>query len=130
MINGLTHGNEFCGMVAVCHLLDSGVRPKIGTLTLSFANVAAYETFDAAQPFESRLITHNLNRIWSRAWLDGGEDSVELRRAREMRPAVAAPITSSTSTRPARTSCRSGSIRHSRATPRSRAPCRGRTCTS
>ena len=33
-------------MVAVCHLLDSGVRPKIGTLTLSFANVAAYETFD------------------------------------------------------------------------------------
>ncbi|MEO8523756.1 MAG: succinylglutamate desuccinylase/aspartoacylase family protein [Caldimonas sp.] len=90
MINGLTHGNEFCGMVAVCHLLESGVRPKIGTLTLSFANVAAYETFDAAQPFESRLITHNLNRIWSSAWLDGEENSVELRRAREMRPAVAA----------------------------------------
>jgi predicted deacylase len=90
MVNGLTHGNEFCGMVAVCHLLESGVRPKIGTLTLSFANVAAYETFDAAQPFESRLITHNLNRIWSSAWLDGTEDSVELRRAREMRPAVAA----------------------------------------
>ena len=90
MINGLTHGNEFCGMAAVCHLLDSDVRPKIGTLTLSFANVAAYETFDATQPFESRLITHNLNRIWSSAWLDGKEDSVELRRAREMRPAVAA----------------------------------------
>ena len=90
MINALTHGNEFCGMVAVCHLLDSGVRPKIGTLTLSFANVAAYQTFDPAQPFESRLITHNLNRIWSSAWLDGREDSVELRRAREMRPAVAA----------------------------------------
>jgi predicted deacylase len=90
MINGLTHGNEFCGMVAVCHLLDSGVRPKLGTLTLSFANVAAYETFDAAKPFDSRLITHNLNRIWSSAWLDGSEDSVELRRAREMRPAVAA----------------------------------------
>jgi predicted deacylase len=89
MINGLTHGNEFCGMTAVCHLLDSGVRPKIGTLTLSFANVAAYETFDAAQPFESRLITHNLNRIWSSAWLDGAEDSIELRRAREMRPRVA-----------------------------------------
>jgi len=90
LVNGLTHGNEFCGMVAVCHLLDSGVRPKIGTLTLSFANVAAYETFDPQQPFESRLITHNLNRIWSPAWLDGSEDSVELRRAREMRPAVAA----------------------------------------
>jgi predicted deacylase len=90
MINGLTHGNELCGMVAVCHLLDSGVRPKIGTLTLSFANVAAYETFDPAKPFESRLITHNLNRIWSAAQLDGKEDSVELRRARDMRPAVAA----------------------------------------
>ncbi len=90
MVNALTHGNEFCGMVAVCHLLDSGVRPKIGTLTLSFANVAAYETFDPARPFDSRLITHNLNRIWSSAWLDGNEDSVELRRAREMRPAVAA----------------------------------------
>jgi predicted deacylase len=90
MINGLTHGNEFCGMVAVCHLLDSGVRPKIGTLTLSLANVGAYETFDPAKPFDSRLITHNLNRIWSSAWLDGSEDSVELRRARAMRPAVAA----------------------------------------
>jgi predicted deacylase len=90
MVNALTHGNELCGMVAVCHLLDSGVRPQKGTLTLSFANVAAYETFDAEQPFESRLITHNLNRIWSSAWLDGPEDSVELRRAREMRPAVAA----------------------------------------
>jgi predicted deacylase len=90
MVNGLTHGNEFCGMVAVCHLLDTGVRPKIGTLTLSFANVEAYQTFDTARPFDSRLITHNLNRIWSAAWLDGGEDSVELRRARAMRPAVAA----------------------------------------
>ena len=90
MVNALTHGNEFCGMVAVCQLLDSGVRPKIGTLTLSFANVAAYESFDAARPFDSRLITHNLNRIWSAAQLEGTDDSVELRRAREMRPAVAA----------------------------------------
>ena len=90
MINGITHGNEFCGMVAVCHLLDSGVRPRIGTLTLSFGNVAAYESFDPARPFESRQITHNLNRIWSAAQLDGTEDSVELRRARAMRPAVAA----------------------------------------
>ncbi len=89
MINGLTHGNEFCGMVAVCHLLDSGVRPQVGTLTLSFANVAAYESFDPARPFESRQITHNLNRIWSAAQLEGGEDSVELRRARVMRPALA-----------------------------------------
>jgi predicted deacylase len=90
MVNGLTHGNEFCGMVAVSHLLDSHVRPKIGTLTLSFANVEAYETFDRDKPFDSRLIDHNLNRIWSAAWLEGAEDSIELRRARAMRPAVAA----------------------------------------
>ena len=50
LINALTHGNEFCGMVAAAHLLDTGVRPLIGTLTVSFANVAAYETFDPAQP--------------------------------------------------------------------------------
>ena len=90
MVNALTHGNEFCGMAAVCDLLDRGVRPRIGTLTLSFANVAAYESFDAARPFDSRLVTHNLNRIWSSDWLDGAEDSVELRRARAMRAAVAA----------------------------------------
>lgn len=90
LVNALTHGNEFCGMVAACHLLDSGVRPKIGTLTVSFANVAAYESFDASRPFESRQITHNLNRIWSVALLDGSEDSVELRRARELRGVLAA----------------------------------------
>ena len=90
MVNALTHGNEFCGMVAACHLLDHKVRPKIGTLTVSFANVEAYQSFDPADPFASRQITHNLNRIWSDEWLDGQEDSVELRRARVMRPAVAA----------------------------------------
>jgi predicted deacylase len=89
LINALTHGNEFCGMVAACHLLDTGVQPLRGTLTVSFANVAAYETFDPAKPFDSRQITHNFNRIWSEEWLDGGEDSVELRRARAMRSVVA-----------------------------------------
>lgn len=89
LINGLTHGNEFCGMVAVCSLLDSGVRPLIGSLTLSFANVAAYQSFDPAQPFESRQLVHNLNRVWSSEWLDGDQDSPELRRARELRPVLA-----------------------------------------
>ena len=90
LVNALTHGNEFCGMVAACYLLDCGVRPKIGTLTVSFANVAAYESFDPMQPFESRQIDHNLNRIWSAQQLDGHDTSVELRRARELRPVVAA----------------------------------------
>ncbi|MBX3634962.1 MAG: succinylglutamate desuccinylase/aspartoacylase family protein [Rubrivivax sp.] len=90
LVNALTHGNEFCGMVAATHLLDEGVRPRIGTLTVSFANVAAYESFDTARPFDSRQLVHNLNRIWSEGWLDGAEDSPELRRARELRPVVAA----------------------------------------
>jgi predicted deacylase len=86
----LTHGNEFCGMVAATHLLDTGVRPKVGTLTVSFANVEAYASFDRGDPFKSRMLVHNLNRIWSKEWLDGAEQSPELRRAREMRPVVAA----------------------------------------
>ena len=90
LVNALTHGNELCGMVAATHLLDTGVRPEIGTLTVSFANVAAYESFDPAQPFASRQLVHNLNRIWSPEWLEGREDSPELRRARELRPVVAA----------------------------------------
>ena len=90
LVNALTHGNEVCGMVAATHLLDAGVRPAIGTLTVSFANVQAYESFDPAKPFDSRQLVHNFNRVWSPEWLDGGEDSPELRRARAMRPAVSA----------------------------------------
>ena len=89
LINALTHGNEICGMVAATHLLDSGVRPLIGTLTISFAHVEAYEAFRADDPFANRQLVHNLNRIWSDEWLDGPQDSPELRRARALRPLVA-----------------------------------------
>lgn len=90
LVNALTHGNEICGMVAATHLLDSGVRPLVGTLTVSFAHVEAYNAFDPARPFDNRQLVHNLNRIWSDDWLDGPEHSPELKRARELRPAVAA----------------------------------------
>lgn len=90
LVNALTHGNELCGMVAATYLLDNAVRPKAGTLTVSFANVEAYQSFKPEQPFESRQLVHNLNRIWSAAQLEGNEDSPELRRARELRPVVAA----------------------------------------
>ena len=88
LVNALTHGNEFCGMVAACHLLDQGVRPRVGTLTVSFANVEAYQSFDVSRPFDSRQLVHNLNRIWSAELLDGAQDSPELRRARALRPVV------------------------------------------
>jgi predicted deacylase len=90
LINALTHGNEICGMTAATHLLDAGVRPKIGTLTVSFSNVAAYESFDIEKPFDSRQLLHNMNRIWSSDWLDGVEDSPELARARTLRSVVEA----------------------------------------
>lgn len=90
LINALTHGNEFCGMVAATHLLDTAVRPLVGTLTVSFANVAAYESFDESKPFESRQLVHNLNRIWGAEQLDGTETSPELDRARALRPVLAA----------------------------------------
>ena len=90
LINALTHGNEICGMVAATHLLDRGVRPRIGTLTVAFANVAAYESFDIEKPFDSRQLVHNLNRIWSAQWLDGDQHSPELARARALRGVVEA----------------------------------------
>ncbi|SAI59220.1 Succinylglutamate desuccinylase / Aspartoacylase family [Bordetella ansorpii] len=88
LINAITHGNEICGMVAATHLLDTGIRPRIGTLTISFAHVEAYEAFDIEQPYENRQLVHNLNRIWSADMLDGAEQSPELRRARELRHVV------------------------------------------
>ena len=88
LVNALTHGNEICGMVAATHLLDTQVRPLIGTLTVSFAHVEAYEAFDADKPYDNRQLQHNLNRVWSSEWLDGPETSPELRRARELRAVV------------------------------------------
>jgi predicted deacylase len=86
MVNALTHGNEVSGAIVIDALLDGGVRPRRGTLVLSFANVAAYESFTPAHPFKSRKIDEDFNRVWAR--LDGPADSVELRRARALRPFV------------------------------------------
>lgn len=88
MVNALTHGNEVCGAIAVDELLESGIRPRQGRLTLAFANVAAYRRFDPADPDRARFVDEDFNRVWSREVLDGPRDSCELRRARELRPLV------------------------------------------
>jgi predicted deacylase len=88
MVNALTHGNELCGMVAVRRLLESGLRPRRGRLTLGFANVAAYERFDPESP-DSRFVDRDFNRIWRDEILDADRSSVEAARARAMRPLVA-----------------------------------------
>jgi predicted deacylase len=88
MLQALTHGNEFCGAIALDYLFTQGVRPRTGRLTLAFANVAAYERFDFDDPDRSRFIDEDYNRVWGDDVLLGPRDSAELRRARELRPFV------------------------------------------
>jgi predicted deacylase len=89
MINALTHGNEVCGAIAVKGLLDLGIHPRKGRLTLAFANVDAYLRFDPANPDASRFTDQDFNRVWTAAVLDdASRDSSELRRARQMRPVL------------------------------------------
>jgi len=88
MVNAVTHGNEICGAITVVRLLAMGLRPVRGTITLSFANVDAYLRFDPAQPYATRFIDEDFNRVWRPETLDGPRDSVELRRARRLRPFV------------------------------------------
>ena len=88
MVNALTHGNEICGAIAVDRLLREGLRPTRGTLTLAFANVEAYSRFDRERPFATRFVDEDFNRVWTPATLDGTRHSVELDRARQLRPFI------------------------------------------
>lgn len=88
VVVGLTHGNEFCGMTALTWLIDHGVRPVRGALTLIFANVAAYARFDPARPLDSRFIDRDLNRVWSDEILLKDDRSHETQRARELKPVI------------------------------------------
>jgi predicted deacylase len=88
LVNAATHGNELCGAIAVDYLFREGIRPARGKLTLSFANVAAYLSFDAAKPSASRFVDEDFNRVWDTATLDGPRQSAELKRARELRPVI------------------------------------------
>ena len=88
MLSALVHGNELCGAHALDYLLREGVRPDRGKLTLAFINIAAYARFDSSNPFVSRYVDEDFNRLWSAQVLDGPRDSIELRRAREIRPLV------------------------------------------
>lgn len=89
MLAALTHGNELCGAIALDWLLRQEARPVAGRLTLAFMNVAAYARFDRNNASASRCADEDFNRMWSPETLDGARESVELRRARELRPLVA-----------------------------------------
>ena len=88
MIQALTHGNEFCGAIALDVLFKQNISPAKGKLTLAFANVAAFARFDRDDPDRARYIDEDYNRVWGDDVLLGTRDSAELRRARELRPFV------------------------------------------
>jgi predicted deacylase len=85
-LQALTHGNDVCGAIALDWLLARDLRPVRGTLTLIFANVEAYRAFDRSEPFASRCIDEDFNRLWTAEVLDGARRTTELARARELRP--------------------------------------------
>lgn len=78
-------------MTAVTSLLDGGIRPCRGSLTLWLANTAAYERMRADDPANQtrhRFVDRDLNRAWGDDVLGGDLASVEARRARELLPVV------------------------------------------
>ncbi|MEO8134658.1 MAG: succinylglutamate desuccinylase/aspartoacylase family protein [Betaproteobacteria bacterium] len=85
-LQALTHGNEVCGAIALDLFLREGLRPLRGRLSLCFANVAAHRTWEPGEPYKSRFVDEDFNRVWDDSVLDGTRDTTELRRARELRP--------------------------------------------
>jgi predicted deacylase len=82
----LVHGNEIGGALVLDQLLRSGLAPLRGRLTCVFANLAAFDRFDPADPTASRYVEEDFNRLWDPALLDGPRRSLELDRARALRP--------------------------------------------
>lgn len=87
LISALIHGNELCGAWAIQGLLESGLRPQAGRLTLAFCNLAAFDRFDAAQHDTARFVDEDMNRQWSDARIDAA-DTLERRRCAALRPFV------------------------------------------
>ncbi len=88
LVVSLIHGNEFAGAIAVAEFLAKGLMPLRGRLTLGFANLAAFAQFDPQNPTASRYVEEDLNRVWDDYQLFGVRRSVELDRARALRPLV------------------------------------------
>ncbi len=88
LVSALIHGNELCGAWALKGLLESGLRPQAGSLTLMFCNLAAFDRFDAASHDAARFVEQDMNRQWSDERMDAA-DSLERRRCAALRPFVA-----------------------------------------
>lgn len=88
MISALIHGNELCGAWALKGLLEAGLRPTRGALTLAFCNLAAFDRFDAANHDAARFVEQDMNRQWSDERIDAA-GTLERRRCAALRPFVA-----------------------------------------
>ncbi|MCB2054622.1 MAG: succinylglutamate desuccinylase/aspartoacylase family protein [Geminicoccaceae bacterium] len=89
VVNALMHGNELSGAIAVLELLEQPIAIARGRLTLTFANVAAFETFDPAEPNASRFLDEDMNRLWSTEALESADRTIEKERARLLAPIFA-----------------------------------------
>ena len=91
LITALVHGNELCGAWALLGLLQAGVRPQQGVLTLALCNLAAFDRFDTADHDASRCVAEDMNRQWSHERLNpspGTPLSPDRQRAIALRPFV------------------------------------------
>ena len=88
MITALVHGNEVCGAVVVDRLLAHGLRPDAGRLSFGFTNFEAYQRIDFDRPDASRYVEEDFNRLWSPEVLESDRRSLEVERARELRPYI------------------------------------------
>ncbi len=90
MVQALTHGNEICGALALDWLLTQQDHWQVpqGRLTVAFGNIEAFARWDPQDPDRSRYADEDFNRVWADEALLGARDSIELRRARELRPFV------------------------------------------
>ncbi|MGG5810068.1 peptidase M14 [Falsiroseomonas sp. CW058] len=84
----LVHGNEIAGALVLARWLRDGIRPRRGTLTLVFANLAAFDRFDPQDPTASRFVDEDMNRVWAPELLAGARRSAELDRARALVPVI------------------------------------------
>jgi predicted deacylase len=82
----LMHGNELAGAIVLKRLLCAGLTPTRGKLSFGFLNLTAFERFDPQRPTASRFVDEDMNRVWDVALLNGPRHSIELDRAREIRP--------------------------------------------
>lgn len=88
LVQALTHGNEYCGALALDWFLGQGMKPCTGRLIVVFANIEAYAQFNFDNPHASRYVDEDLNRVWADETLFGTGDSVELTRARQLQPFI------------------------------------------